>query len=187
MRVVATLCVICVAVLRVGAQSPAPGAVHRPTTPAVWHPQLEHVGPAGTIQIEFGSALSERGFDWIHRGYEKSLGWVLRHPQPMLLVTILTIGVSVYLYIIVPKGFFPDQDTGRLMGNIQAAQDISFQEMRQKLSEVVNIILTDPAVDTVVYLYYGNAGAADQQNKTQVWDSNYKLVQHLANGPTYQY
>jgi multidrug efflux pump len=93
--------------------------------------------------------LSGRGFDWIHRGYQKSLGWVLRHPQPMLVVTILTICVSIYLYIIVPKGFFPDQDTGRLSGNIQAAQDISFQEMRQKLSQVVEILLTDPAVDTV--------------------------------------
>ena len=92
---------------------------------------------------------SERGFDWLHRGYEKSLGWVLGHPQPMILLTLLTVCVSVYLYIIVPKGFFPDQDTGRLNGNIQAAQDISFQAMRQKLSQVVEIILSDPAVDTV--------------------------------------
>ena len=67
----------------------------------------------------------------------------------MLLATILTICASVYLYIIVPKGFFPDQDTGRLMGSVQAAQDISFQEMRRKLSQVVEIILADPAVDTV--------------------------------------
>lgn len=62
MRIVATLSVLCLAALHVDAQSPAPGAVHRPTTPAVWHPQLEHIGPAGTIQIEFGSALSESGF-----------------------------------------------------------------------------------------------------------------------------
>src|SRR5438309_1751740 len=54
---------------------------------------------------------SERGFDWIHRRYEISLGWVLRHPQPMLLLTILTVCTSVYLYVVIPKGFFPDQDT----------------------------------------------------------------------------
>jgi multidrug efflux pump len=93
--------------------------------------------------------LGERAFNRIHSLYDKSLTWTLRHPQPMLLATILTICASVYLYIVVPKGFFPDQDTGRLMGSVQAAQDISFQEMRRKLSQVVEIILADPAVDTV--------------------------------------
>jgi multidrug efflux pump len=91
----------------------------------------------------------ERAFNRIHSLYDRGLTWTLRRPQPMLLATILTICASVYLYIIVPKGFFPDQDTGRLMGNVQAAQDISFQEMRRKLSQVVDIILADPAVDTV--------------------------------------
>jgi multidrug efflux pump len=91
----------------------------------------------------------ERAFNRIHSLYDKGLTWTLRHPQPMLLATILTICASVYLYIVVPKGFFPDQDTGRLMGSVQAAQDISFQEMRRKLSQVVEIILADPAVDTV--------------------------------------
>jgi len=91
----------------------------------------------------------ERAFNWIQSLYGKGLGWVLRHPQPMLLITILTICASIYLYVIVPKGFFPDQDTGRLTGNIQAAQNISFQDMRQKLTRVVEILLSDPAVDTV--------------------------------------
>src|SRR5215510_11725427 len=91
----------------------------------------------------------ERAFNRIHRLYDRGLTWTLGHPQPMLLATILTICASVYLYIIAPKGFFPDQDTGRLMGSVQAAQDISFQEMRRKLSQVVEIILADPAVDTV--------------------------------------
>ncbi len=68
----------------------------------------------------------------------------------MLAVTLATMGLSVYLYVIIPKGFFPQQDTGRLSGNIQAAQDISFQAMRQKLTEVVEIIQSDPAVDTVM-------------------------------------
>jgi len=91
----------------------------------------------------------ERAFNQIHSLYDKGLTWTLRHPQPMLLATTLTVCASVYLYIVVPKGFFPDQDTGRLMGSVQAAQDISFQEMRRKLSQVVEIILADPAVDTV--------------------------------------
>ena len=88
-------------------------------------------------------------FDRIVKGYGAALSWVLAHPALMLVVTLLTIGVNIYLYIVVPKGFFPEQDTGRLTGQIQAAQDISFQSMRQKLTQSVNIIMSDPAVDTV--------------------------------------
>ena len=74
----------------------------------------------------------------------------------MLIVTLATMGLSIYLYVIIPKGFFPQQDTGRMFGNIQAAQDISFQAMRQKLTEVVEIIMSDPAVDSTT----GSAAAA---------------------------
>ena len=84
---------------------------------------------------------------------------MLRHPRSMLAVTLATMGFSIYLYVIVPKGFFPQQDTGRLSGNIQASQDISFQAMRQKLTEVVEIIQSDPAVDTVMGFAGGGEGA----------------------------
>ena len=93
--------------------------------------------------------LSERFFEGMRGGYARSLTWVLRHPRGMLALTLATMAFSVYLYTIVPKGFFPQQDTGRMFGNIQAAQDISFQAMRQKLTEVVDIIKNDPAVETV--------------------------------------
>jgi multidrug efflux pump len=92
---------------------------------------------------------SERMFNWIHRRYETGLSWVLEHPALMLGLTILTICINVYLYTVIPKGFFPDQDTGRLNGSVQASQDISFQAMRQKLTQVVDIVMADPAVDTV--------------------------------------
>ena len=92
-------------------------------------------------------------------GYATSLAWVLRHPRSMLAVTLATMGVSIYLYVIVPKGFFPQQDTGRLIGNIQASQDISFQAMRQKLTEVVEIIQSDPAVETVMGFTGGGGGS----------------------------
>jgi len=94
--------------------------------------------------------VSERGFEGVRAGYATSLAWVLRHPRSMLAVALATMGFSIYLYVIVPKGFFPQQDTGRLSGSIQASQDISFQAMRQKLTEVVEIIQSDPAVDTVM-------------------------------------
>src|SRR6202007_2323526 len=84
----------------------------------------------------FASGLSpklERGFDKVLRGYDRSLGWVLRHPLPVLLVFLATIALNVWLYTIVPKGFFPQQDTGRMIGFVNADQSISFQAMRGKL------------------------------------------------------
>ena len=92
---------------------------------------------------------SERGFDMIHSLYAKTLQSVLRHPQLTLIITLVTIGISVYLYIIVPKGFFPQQDTGRIGGAIVADQDISFTAMREKLHDLLRIVQTDPAIDDV--------------------------------------
>jgi multidrug efflux pump len=91
-------------------------------------------------------------------GYEASLSWALRHYRVMLTLTLATVALNVYLFVIVPKGFFPQQDTGRLIGSIQAAQDTSYQAMRQKLTEVVGIIMTDPAVETVTGFSGGGAG-----------------------------
>src|SRR5579883_39717 len=82
--------------------------------------------------------------------YEHSLNWALHHPKFMLALTIGTIIFSIFLYVIVPKGFFPQQDTGRITGAIQSEQDISFQAMQKVLSEYVNIIKQDPAVQHVV-------------------------------------
>ena len=93
--------------------------------------------------------VSERIFEGMRGGYAQSLAWVLRHPRIMLATTLATMGLSVYLYTVVPKGFFPQQDTGRISANIQAAQDISFQAMRQKLTEIAEIIKSDPAVESV--------------------------------------
>ncbi len=93
---------------------------------------------------------SERTFQWVLSRYDKSLSWALRHPRTMILVTLATIALNIYLFIIVPKGFFPQQDTGRLNGSIQAAQDISFQAMRQKLVDLVDVVGADPAVDSVL-------------------------------------
>ncbi|HUJ85594.1 MAG TPA: multidrug efflux RND transporter permease subunit [Burkholderiales bacterium] len=93
---------------------------------------------------------SERVFDWLLGHYRASLGWALRHPKSVMLTLAATIALNVYLYVIVPKGFFPEQDTGRLIGSIQADQAISFQAMQKKLSDFMTIIRTDPAVENVV-------------------------------------
>jgi multidrug efflux pump len=93
--------------------------------------------------------ISEGIFEGMRGGYAGSLTWVLRHPRIMLGLTLATMGLSGYLYTVVPKGFFPQQDTGRISGRIQAAEDISFQAMRGKLTEIVEIIRSDPAVESV--------------------------------------
>jgi len=95
-----------------------------------------------------GDGSEHRGlFDRVIGGYEASLRWVLRHQPLMLAVTLATMAASVYLYVKVPKGFFPQQDSGRLTGTIQADQDTSFQAMEKKLREFVSIVQNDPNVE----------------------------------------
>jgi multidrug efflux pump len=91
----------------------------------------------------------ERQFDTMQRGYGRTLGVALAHPRIVLLVLIATVGLNVYLYIIVPKGFFPQQDTGRIVGGIQADQSTSFQAMKGKFSDMMKIVQADPAVESV--------------------------------------
>jgi len=99
---------------------------------------------------------SEWAFNRLLKGYDHSLRWVLRHQPLTLAVTIATACLSVYLYIIVPKGFFPQQDTGRIVGSVQASQDISFNAMRGKMTQFVDTVMKDPAVSTVVAFAGGN-------------------------------
>ena len=93
---------------------------------------------------------SERVFDWMLRSYDRTLQRALRRPALVMLVLLLTIVLNIYLFIIVPKGLFPQQDTGRMVGGLQADQSISFQMMRQKLRQFVRIVGEDPAVASVV-------------------------------------
>ena len=109
---------------------------------------------------------TERFFDGMHRFYARTLGWVLRHPHSILAVAILTVAVNAYLFVVVPKGFFPQQDTGRLTGMVQAAQDISFQAMRDKLGQIVEIIRSDPAVENVIGFTGGGGGGSGTTTNT---------------------
>jgi multidrug efflux pump len=104
-----------------------------------------------------------QGFNgFLMRAYSKGLHWSLEHRRIILLVLGLVIGLNFYLYSIVPKGFFPQQDTGRLIGQIQADQSISFQAMREKLTRYMAIIKTDPAVNNVI----GFTGGAQRNGGT---------------------
>src|SRR5260370_9195369 len=93
--------------------------------------------------------LSERGFDGLLALYEHGLKIVLRHRFVTLMVMFGTIALTGYLYVVIPKGFFPHQDTGLIIGQSEAAQDISFQAMLERQQALQDAIMQDPAVDTV--------------------------------------
>ncbi len=93
--------------------------------------------------------LSERGFDGLIRIYEAGLKVVLRHRFITLMVMFGTIALTGYLYVIIPKGFFPQQDTGLIIGQSEAAQDISFPAMHQRQQVLQDTLMRDPAVATV--------------------------------------
>jgi multidrug efflux pump len=91
----------------------------------------------------------ESGFTQLSNGYARTLGWALAHPRIVITTLVATIALNVYLYVAVPKGFFPQQDTGRIIGGIVADQATSFQLMKVKFAEMMDIIQRNPAVDTV--------------------------------------
>jgi multidrug efflux pump len=100
----------------------------------------------------------ERAFAATQRSYQRSLAWALDHGPLMMLILLLTIGLNVYMYIVVPKGFLPQQDTGQLRGGIRGDASSSFQLMKGKLKQVVDIIRADPAVASVVGSVGGGGG-----------------------------
>ena len=113
------------------------------TTPMMCSRLLRHIGDE-----QHGKAFraSERAFNAVLGLYERSLGWVLEHSGLTLAVLGLTIACNFYLFWIVPKGFFPQQDNGVAFGGIQGSQDISFQAMQKSTERIVDIVKTDPAV-----------------------------------------
>jgi multidrug efflux pump len=111
-------------------------------------------------------------------GYERSLAWALRHGVVVMLGLLAAVGLNVFLFIIVPKGFLPQQDTGRLIGVMQADQSVSFQAMSQKLQQMIAIVRQDPAVENVVgYTGTGSGGGLAAINTGSVFVSLKALSQ----------
>ena len=98
-----------------------------------------------------------RILDWMTREYEHGLRWVLRHQGIVLAITIATFVLNIYLFILVPKGFFPQQDTGRLGGQIRGQQDVSFDELSRKVISLSNTVQRDPGVQNVM-AFIGGGG-----------------------------
>jgi multidrug efflux pump len=107
---------------------------------------------------------SEGIFVWLHYEYNSALRWVLRHQPLMLCVTIGTAVLNIYLFMIVPKGFFPQQDTGRLGGRTLAAQDISFPAMQAKQRDLAQKVLDDPAILSVTAFVGGGGPGGGSSN-----------------------
>ena len=111
----------------------------------------------GPRQPGFLSRANERALAGLRGGYERSLAWALGHGPWIMLILLATVCLNVYLYRYIPKGFFPQQDTGRMGGSIQADQSTSFQSMQQKLADFIEIVRSDPAVENVVGFVGGGA------------------------------
>ena len=130
-------------------------------TPMMCATFLKPIDPSGCGPL-FRS--SERFFNMMRNAYERSLSRALRHSRMMLMVIVGTVILTVYLFIIIPKGFFPEQDTGRISGNIRASQDISFQAMSAKLAEIASIINDDPDVENTL-AFTGRRGSANNDGR----------------------
>ena len=104
--------------------------------------------------------FSENIFNRLLRTYDFSLRWVLRHQFLILLLTFGTVCLNIYLFVQTPKGFFPQQDTGRFSGMIQGDQDLSFTAMSEKMRQFTDIVMQDPAVDTVTAFTGGGSGGS---------------------------
>ncbi len=107
---------------------------------------------------------SERGFDAMLRGYERGLDLALSWKRATLLIFFVTLALSVYLFVIIPKGFFPQQDNGLITSTSEASQDISFEAMKSRQEALAKIVLEDPAVDTAAMAIGGSGRAGNNGN-----------------------
>ncbi|MFZ1906848.1 MAG: efflux RND transporter permease subunit [Steroidobacteraceae bacterium] len=130
-------------------------------TPMMCSRFIRHADPAAQGRL---FRASERAFEAMRNFYARTLRWALRNRALVMVLLAGTVIFNVYLYIVIPKGFFPQQDTGRLIGGIQADQAISFQAMEKKLRQFVRIVQGDPAIDTVVGFTGGGSGGGGQVN-----------------------
>ena len=124
------------------------------TTPML---SAKFLKPYGTNKHGWFYTLGERALTWLNREYERALRAVLRRQTLVLVIWLCTVALTMYLYVIVPKGFFPQQDTGRIFGSIRGQQDVSFDAIKDKATEIVNIVRKEPGVQNVM-MFLGGGG-----------------------------
>jgi hydrophobe/amphiphile efflux-1 (HAE1) family protein len=149
------------------------------TTPMLSAKFLE---PHNTRRHGWFYRAGERALKWLASEYERGLRWVLQHQKLVLTITVLTFVLNVYLYILVPKGFFPEQDAGRIGGQVQGQQDVSFPEMKKKVLELAAIVRKDPGVQDVTAF----AGGRGNSNAGFMFMSLKPDAERLKKGDTAQ-
>jgi multidrug efflux pump subunit AcrB len=118
--------------------------------------------------------IAERGFEWMLRWYDRGLGFVFRHQFPTLLSTLLLMVATGYLYVTIPKGFFPEQDTGFIFGQADAREDISYAAMAQLAHQITDVVKDDPAVSGV-FSFTGASSYNPTENTARIF---IQLVPH---------
>ena len=111
----------------------------------------------------------EKQLAWLTSEYERGLRWVIKHQAITLTVFLITLGVNIYLFFIIPKGFFPQQDTGRLGGQIRAQQDTSFLAMKAKMQELLAVVAQDPGVDKAASFLGGGGPGGSSSNQANMF------------------
>ena len=138
------------------------------TTPML---SAKFLRPHASIQHGKLYLWSEKFFEWMREEYERGLRWVLRHQWPVLIIWLITFGLNIYLFVLVPKGFFPQQDTGRMGGQIQGQQDVSFTQMKQKVIDAAAIMHKDPDIENVMASVGGGGPGGGASNRGQMFVS----------------
>jgi hydrophobe/amphiphile efflux-1 (HAE1) family protein len=149
------------------------------TTPML---SAKFIQPHGTRKRGLFYRMGERGLAWMTAEYERGLRWVLNHQGLVLTITILTFVLNIYLYILVPKGFFPQQDTGRIGGLIRGQMDASFDSMMPKVRQIAATVQADPGVENVMSFVGGGGPGGGGGNTGNMFVSLKPDAQRLRNG-----
>ncbi|WP_130423324.1 efflux RND transporter permease subunit [Edaphobacter modestus] len=126
----------------------------------------------------------EQALTWLTGEYERGLQWVLQHQGLVLAITIVTFLLNIYLYILIPKGFFPQQDTGRIGGMIRGQQDVSFDAMKPKVAQLAAIVQQDPGVENVMSFVGGGGPGGGGSNNGNMFVSLKSDDERIARGDT---
>jgi len=126
----------------------------------------------------------EKFFNWMLKEYDRGLRWVIRHWILTFLITVGTFILNIYLFMLVPKGFFPQQDTGRIGGQIRGQQDTSFDSMKQKMISLSAIVQRDPAVEHVMSFVGGGGPGGGATNTANLFMALKPYDERIKNGDT---
>ena len=140
--------------------------------------------PLSSVHKGWFYRMGEKHLAWLTAEYERGLRWVIRHQITTFIVFLITFALNIYLYIIVPKGFFPEQDTGRLSGSLQTQQDASFHRTSESMTRIADIVQKDPGVQNVLGFLGGGGPGGGASNSARMFVTLKPENQRLKTGDT---